>query len=88
LIAPLFIKLRELSLEELKRQYDDHATNTQVGTGFILDEIRSREAQLVNSSIRRLTFLMTVFTVVITVATILNVVVFLYDSPTFGSFLK
>ncbi len=88
MIAPSFRQLKEMSLDGLRSQYDDLATNTQVGTSFILDEIRAREAQLVNNSIKRLTGWMTFLTVVITVATIVNVVVFLNDSPAFPRFLE
>ncbi|MDQ3150755.1 MAG: hypothetical protein M3R63_03210 [Actinomycetota bacterium] len=39
-ITPRFERLEQLTDELVREQYDAHATRTQVGTGFYLDELR------------------------------------------------
>ncbi|MEP3783560.1 hypothetical protein [Ascidiaceihabitans sp.] len=88
MIAPDLSKLKQMSEIELIKAYDQHAANTQIGTGFLLDEIRYREAERLNRQVVHLTRVITILTVVMTIATIINVVVFLNDSPTVPGFLE
>ena len=71
-MAETISELRALSDEDLIRRHDDHAPNVQVATGHYLQELyrrdqkRGTEAML--SHTRRITWM----TVVITVATLIN----------------
>jgi len=86
--APSLRELKSMSNEELVSAYDTHAQGTQVGTSFLLDEIRYREMADLNAKVVSLTKWITFLTVVITLATIVNVIVFLNDSPTVPGFLQ
>ena len=73
-------ELAKLSLEELKEQHDRHATSTVMGISYFLDEIRSREQAVTNSKIVLLTKWMLGLTVVVTIATLVNVLLFILQS--------
>ena len=79
---PRAAELRAMSDEELVARLDDLARGTQVGTQFYLDELRRRETDrqtaamlgLINT-IRRLTWVIAVLTVVLTVLTAVSLLV-------------
>jgi hypothetical protein len=66
--------LRKLSDEEVVRLHDAHATHTVVGTAHYLAELQRRDQQRSTDVMLRYTRHMTGMTVVITIATIINVV--------------
>lgn len=55
MIAPKFSELEKLTDQQLREQYDKLAQHTVVGTGFIIEEIRSRSANRIAESVERLT---------------------------------
>ncbi len=80
-------ELKSMTDEDLIAAYDQEAMRTNVGISFYLEELRYRETSRINRKVVRLTKWVTVLTVVITIATILNVAVFLNDSPAIPRFL-
>jgi len=85
---PKITQLKNMTDNELILEYDKRAINTVAGTSFYLDELRYREAERQSRKIVRMTIAMTLLTVVITFATIINVIVFLNDSPTVPGFIQ
>ena len=67
-------KLREISDDELVRLHDAHAKNTVVGTAHYLAELGRRDQQRATDAMLRYTRQMTRMTVVITIATIINLI--------------
>ena len=67
--APTFTELRALSDQDLIRLHDDLARSTQVGLAYVLEETARRRADRQMTTVVRLTW-------VITVATIVNVLLF------------
>jgi hypothetical protein len=67
-------RLRELSDAELISLHDAHATTTVVGTNHYLAELGRRDQQRATDTMLRYTRLMMWMTVVITIATIINVI--------------
>lgn len=55
MIAPKFSELEKLTDQQLREQYDKLAQHTVVGTGFIIEEIRSRSANRIAESVEWLT---------------------------------
>ena len=88
MLAPDLKKLKSMSDEEVVSTYNRLSKSTQVGTNFFMEEIRYREASKLNTQIVSMTRWITVLTVVITIATIVNVIVFLNDSPTIPGFIE
>lgn len=88
MMAPTLKRLKAMNDDELIEAYDKSTNNTVVGTSFLLDEIRFREAARLNRQVVSMTRWITVLTIVITIATIINVIVFLNDSPTIPGFLE
>jgi hypothetical protein len=79
---PRAAELRAMSDEELAARLDDLARGTQVGTQFYLDELRRRETDRqtaamlgLTNTIRRLTWVIAVLTVVPTVLTAVSLLV-------------
>ena len=70
--AKTYAELRTLSDEELIRQHDMLATNTVSGTGYYLDELRRRESDRQGKQMLRLTWVVTMLTVVNVVAVIVS----------------
>ncbi|MDE2900033.1 MAG: hypothetical protein OXN15_03285 [Chloroflexota bacterium] len=68
-------ELQKLSLEELVRRHDEQAKTTVVGVDYFLNEINRRSQQHQTDAMVRLTKWIAGMTVVITVATIANVIV-------------
>jgi hypothetical protein len=54
-IAPTYVELEGMTLEELKRRHDEIATNTQVGLAWYGDEINRRENERQTRTLIRLT---------------------------------
>ena len=74
--APKYAELRSTSKESLIEQYDIHTKNTNVHTGFLLEEIYRRdraehdqELMRLNGGIHRLTLWITGLTVFIGICT-------------------
>lgn len=74
--------------DELIAAHDLLAESTVIGTRFYLDEIKARDAERATDSMVRMTKLITILTFVITAVTIVNVIVFLNDSPTIPGFIQ
>jgi hypothetical protein len=79
---PRAAELRAMSDEELVARLDDLARGTQVGTQFYLHELRRRETDRqtaamlgLTNTIRRLTWVIPVLTVVLTVLTAVSLLV-------------
>ena len=79
---PRAAELRTMSDEELVARLDDLARGTQVGTQFYLHELRRRETDRqtaamlgLTNTIRRLTWVIAVLTVVPTVLTAVSLLV-------------
>lgn len=72
MMAPELKQLKAMSDQEVIEAYDNLAKNTVVGTNFLLEEIRYREASRLNGQVVSMTRWITVLTVVITLATIVN----------------
>lgn len=78
--APTLRQLQAMSDDQLVEAYDAHAQNTVVGTGFYLEELRSREMEHMTRQMLHLTRWIAGFTFVVTVATIINVVLVAWAS--------
>ena len=66
-------ELKELSNNELIDEDDNEAKNTVVGTQYYVDELRYREEARVASQVERLTWWIARMTLVVTIATVINV---------------
>jgi hypothetical protein len=84
---PRIAQLRAMSDEELVARLDTIATSTQVGTQFYLDELRRRETDRQTAAmlgftdtIRRLTWLVAVLTIVLTILTAVSLVVLVREA--------
>lgn len=75
MISPSYSELRQMSGDELVARYDALAANTQVGISFIRDELWRREVARQADRMEELTRRIYWFTVVVTLATIVNVFV-------------
>jgi hypothetical protein len=62
--------LRRLSDDELIRRHDQQAMNTVVGIDYYLNELARRDTARQTATIRRLTWTIFAFTVVIAVVTV------------------
>lgn len=72
-------ELRSLSDEELVTRHDGLARGTQVGVQHYLSELARRDHDRQTKAILRYTVWITIMTVIITIATVLNVFLFLYS---------
>lgn len=68
-------ELKNLSEDELIAQHDRLAKTTVVGTGHYLEELRYRHHARVAFQMRNLTWAILGLTVIVTIATIVNVYV-------------
>lgn len=78
--APKIKNLDKMSDQELIEAYNSKATSTVVGTGFYLEEIRLRRQDKRNEKIENLTVRIYWLTLIVTVATLINVLIFMYTS--------
>ena len=72
-------ELKALSMSQLIDLYDEKAKSTDVGLGFILDEIRYREQSVFAKNMHRLTRKIKWLTIVILILTVVNVVLVGYS---------
>lgn len=72
-MAITFEELRRVTLEGLVQLYDNEATHHSPGVDFYRQEIFRREQEQQANVMRRCTLWITVMTLVMTVATIVNV---------------
>ena len=78
--APKIKNLDKMSDEELIEAYNSKASSTVVGTGFYLEEIRLRRQDKRNEKIENLTVRIYWLTLIVTMATLINVLIFIYTS--------
>ncbi len=69
--------LKDLSDKELIEQHDELAQTTVMGTQYYLSELRHREQVETNQEMGRLTRWIFGFTVVVTIATVINLGLFI-----------
>ena len=69
--------IEKLSLNELKKEYDNKSQTTQVGLDFIKNEISLREQKESNKQILDYTKQMRNMTIIITILTLINLLCFL-----------
>jgi hypothetical protein len=70
--AKTIAELRELSDEQLIEEHDLAATNTIVGISYYLDEIERRQVDRQQRQMLRLTWVVTLLTVVNVVAVVVS----------------
>jgi len=75
-VAQSYEDLRRFSKEEVVELYNRAAPNVQLGLAFYRDELAHREVEEQNQRIIKMTRGIWVMTLVITVTTIVNVVLF------------
>lgn len=72
--APTLARLRSLSDEDLIQAHDERARHLSAGVDYYLAELRARETERMTRRMLHLTWLIVGFTLVVTVATVINVV--------------
>lgn len=72
-------ELRSASTEELVKEHDRRAENTQAGVNYFLEELSRHDQEANTKAMLRLTWWITVMTAVIVAATIVNVGLFALD---------
>ena len=72
-MAASLAELRAMSDDEIVRQYDKQASNTGVGLNYWTEELNRRSQQRQTDSMLGLTKWITLVTVIITIATLVNV---------------
>ncbi len=75
-MAETISELRTLSDDELIRRHDDHAPNVQVATGHYFQELYRRDQKRGTEAMLSYTRRITWMTLAITVATLINIGVF------------
>jgi hypothetical protein len=75
-MAQSYQDLRKLSKEEVIELYNRAAPNVQLGLGFYRDELAHRDVEGQNRRLIKMTNHIRFLTVVVTLATILNVILF------------
>lgn len=85
MFPPKYLKLREMTEEELIRRYDELAQNTAVGLDFVLNELVRRQqskqtdAMMHQSDVMlRYTKWIVWMTIIVTVATLINLYIAWY----------
>lgn len=73
---PKYEELEQLSNMELVHRYNITANTTQVGTSFYLDELSRRKQNRLQNHMLKLTKTMKNLTVLITILTVVNIVLF------------
>ncbi len=71
--------LRSIEREELIRRHDDLAQHTTVGVSYYLEEIARRDHDDQTKAMMAYTRQMRSLTIVVTIATIVNVVILIYQ---------
>ena len=74
-MAETYEELRKLSDDELIKRYDDRSRNVDLRFTYFLDELHRRRQERHTNQLKMMTWAITGMTVVITIATIVNVVV-------------
>jgi hypothetical protein len=74
-----FEDLKKRDIESLKKSYDQIAKTTSLGLSFYREEIARRENEEFNSRIKSMTSQMRNMTIFITILTVINVGVVIYD---------
>lgn len=72
-MTPTFEGMREITDGELLEVYNQQAKNTSIGLAFLRDEIQRREQNRQTRTMVTLTWSIAVMTLVVTVATLINV---------------
>lgn len=72
-MTPTFEGMREMTDGELLEVYNQQAKNTSIGLAFLRDEIQRREQNRQTRTMVTLTWSIAVMTLVVTVATLINV---------------
>ena len=80
MIARTWAELKNLSEDELIAEHDDLAGHTDVGLNFYLEELRYRHHARVASKLEGFTKWILWLTVVVTLATVVNVAVAIVHS--------
>jgi hypothetical protein len=70
-------ELRNASDDELIRNHDMLARNTSEGVNYYLNELARRESARQQAMMIRLTYAIAAMTLVVTIATIVNLIVFI-----------
>jgi len=65
-------ELASLSDEELEKQYDKMAENTQIGLNYYTNEIMRRSNEKSNKTMITCTIIITIMTAIMTIATIIT----------------
>ncbi len=73
-MAETYEQLRDLTREQLVKEYDKIAKNTQIGLNFLREEIARRDAEEQTAQMLTMTRQMRTLTVVIAVLTVINVI--------------
>jgi hypothetical protein len=70
--APTIEKLRQMSDEDLIKTHDSMVGNVQLGISYYVEELARRSATRQNDVLLKYTKWITIMTVVVTIATIVN----------------
>jgi len=70
-------ELRDASNKELIQEHDEIATHTVAGVDYYLNELARRQSASQQATMIRLTYAIAAMTLVVTIATIVNLVVFI-----------
>jgi len=70
-------ELRNVSDDELIRNHDKLARNTSIGVNYYLIELARRESAPQQATMIRLTYAIAAMILVVTIATIVNLIVFI-----------
>ena len=74
-MEPKWAELKKMSDEELIARHDRIAKRTTIGTGYYVDELRYREQSRVSAQVEKYTRHIFWLTLVVTLATIINVAI-------------
>ena len=78
-MAETYQELQKLNDEELIKEYDDRAKQTDFQPDFYLDELNRRRQDRLTKQIKNMTAFIAVLTGVVTLATLVNVAFFVRD---------
>ena len=79
-MSKTIVELRNTPDDVLIAEHDALAVHTVIGVNYYLDEIRRREAAQLESTMIRPTWAIAVLTFVVTVATIINLPIFIVSA--------
>ena len=74
-IVKKYAKLRGMSDDELIQEHDEVAKGSMVGVNYYLDELARREQDRATNAMLKYTRWITIMTIIMTIATIVNVMV-------------